>query len=399
MTPQAAKTGGWPAIAPTGVLVLADGRCLYGAGFGAEGVRCGEVCFNTAMSGYQEILTDPSYASQLVVFSFPHIGNVGINPDDEETANAARPAAALGLVVREPPTRAANYRAQQDLADWLAHKGLIGLSGVNTRALVHELRRGGALDAALAHQADGAFDIPALVQAAQAFGGLRGKELARTAAAEAPARWRTPRWRWPRGRTARLAKTAPHVVVLDYGVKSNILRCLTEAGARVTIMRGDSAPAQILAARPDGIALSNGPGDPAATAAYALPVVRALVRTRLPLFGICLGHQLLALALGGATKKMATGHHGANHPVLDLRSRKVEIVSMNHGFTVARASLPPEVEETHVSLFDDSNCGLRLKHAPIFSVQYHPEASPGPQDSFYLFREFLDAATRQKQRI
>jgi carbamoyl-phosphate synthase small subunit len=370
----------------TGRLALADGVVIRGRGFGATGARAGELCFNTAMTGYQEILTDPSYAGQIVTFTFPHIGNVGANPEDEEAARAA----ALGVVVREDPTGPSNWRAARAFSDWLAEAGMVGLGGVDTRRLTRLIRSKGAPHAVIAHAPDGAFDEAALVAQARAFGGLVGADLAHDVSAPAPYDWRDGAWAWPNGFGA--GAGGRRVVAIDYGAKRNILRRLVAAGCEVAVLPATATAEQVRALEPDGLFLSNGPGDPAATARYAAPMIRdVLSTTRLPVFGICLGHQMLGLALGARTVKMNHGHHGANHPVKEIETGRVEITSMNHGFAVDAQTLPEGVEETHVSLFDGSNCGLRLKDRPVFSVQHHPEASPGPQDSHHLFGRFVAA--------
>ena len=378
----------------TGVLALADGTVLQGFGVGATGEAVGEVCFNTAMTGYQEILTDPSYMAQIVAFTFPHIGNVGVNLEDVEQFGQGASTAARGAIFREAPTRAANWRSHGDLGDWLARRGVIALAGVDTRALTVRIRESGMPHAVVAHHPDGAFDLDALIAQARAWSGLVGLDLAKDATCLQPFTFDEGLWGWPESYAA--AKAPKYeVVVVDYGVKRNILRALTSVGARATVVPATTSAADILARKPDGVLLSNGPGDPAATGEYAVPEIRALVESGKPVFGICLGHQMLALALGAKTVKMDQGHHGANHPVKDLTTGKVEIVSMNHGFTVDRDSLPPPVTETHVSLFDGTNAGLALKDRPVFSIQHHPEASPGPTDSLYLFARFaalMDAA-------
>ncbi|MEG9862777.1 MAG: glutamine-hydrolyzing carbamoyl-phosphate synthase small subunit [Parvularculales bacterium] len=384
--------------AVTGMLALADGTTLPGIGFGATGHAVGELCFNTAMTGYQEILTDPSYAGQIIVFTFPHIGNVGANGDDNETAYVSPEGAVRALVVRELLTLPSSHRAQDHLDGWLKERGIIGLSGVDTRALTRRIREQGFANAAIAHEPGGRFDTAAMQKTAGAWPGLEGMELARSVTTNTSYEWDQPLWRSPHdtpdsGQKETVSAPAPHVVAVDYGMKSNILRSLTSQGVRVSVVSAGAEARAILSLRPDGVFLSNGPGDPAATAAYAAPVVREIVDSGVPVFGICLGHQILALALGAKTTKMRQGHHGANHPVKDIETGKVEITSMNHGFTVDRDSLPKNVEETHISLFDGSNCGLRLKDKPVFSVQYHPEASPGPHDSHYLFTRFYENLT------
>ncbi|MFN3228453.1 MAG: glutamine-hydrolyzing carbamoyl-phosphate synthase small subunit [Asticcacaulis sp.] len=373
----------------TGVLVLADGTIFQGIGCGATGEALGEVCFNTAMTGYQEILTDPSYMSQILAFTFPHVGNVGVNAEDTEQVGDDPKRGALGAIFRDVPTPPANWRADQSFDAWMAGRGIVGLAGIDTRALTRRIREHGMPHAVIAHSPSGQFDLPALVEKARAWNGLVGLDLAKDATATAPYGSDETRWSWPEGYGTR-TEAAFKVVVIDYGVKRNILRALNSIGAELEIVPADTKAEDILARHPDGIMLSNGPGDPAATGTYAVPEIQKLVASGKPVFGICLGHQMLALALGAKTVKMDQGHHGANHPVKDLTTGKVEIVSMNHGFAVDRDSLPEGVIETHVSLFDGTNCGIALKDQPVFSVQQHPEASPGPVDSLYLFDRFAD---------
>ena len=376
---------------PTACLALADGTLFYGKGFGAAGETVAELCFNTAMTGYQEIMTDPSYAGQIVTFTFPHIGNVGVNPEDDETAEPV----AEGMVVKWMPSDPSNWRAAQHLDAWLASRGRIAMGGVDTRRLTRAIRQSGAPHVALAHDPDGNFDIPALVAKARAFVGLEGLDLAKEVTCAQSYRWNEMRWAWPDGYAQ---QTAPQhkVVAIDYGAKRNILRCLASAGSDVTVLPATATFDDVMAHDPDGVFLSNGPGDPAATGQYAVPMIRdVLDKTDLPVFGICLGHQMLALALGAQTIKMNHGHHGANHPVKDHDTGKVEITSMNHGFAVDAQTLPEGVIETHTSLFDGSNCGIRLEGRPVWSVQHHPEASPGPQDSYYLFERFSKAMAAQ----
>ena len=373
----------------TGVLVLADGTVLQGVGCGATGSAVGEVCFNTAMTGYQEILTDPSYMAQVVAFTFPHVGNVGVNSEDLEQVAGDSSTAARGAIFRDAPTPPANWRAETDLGAWMARRGVIGLSGVDTRALTRRIREEGMPHAVIAHDPEGRFDLDALRRQAAEWSGLVGLDLARDATCRQAFTWEEGLYGWPEG-YARPAQDRYEVVVMDFGVKRNILRALASLGAKVTVVPASTSAEDILARKPHGVMLSNGPGDPAATGDYAVPEIRKLVASGVPVFGICLGHQLLALALGARTEKMEQGHHGANHPVKDLTTGKVEIVSMNHGFTVSRDSLPEGVEETHVSLFDGTNAGIALSGRPVFSVQHHPEASPGPTDSLYLFRRFAD---------
>ncbi len=404
----------------TGVVVFADGRTVWGQGFGAEGEAVGELCFNTAMTGYQEVMTDPSYAKQVIAFTFPHIGNVGANDEDVEAGEAH----ALGCLVREVVTEPSNYRANQGYADWMAKWQRIGIAGVDTRALTRLVRTEGPPNIAIAHRADGRFDLDRLQKMATDWPGLEGMDLAKEVSRLQVERWTGGKWNWGQGydvespsrereglgeglpssddsqeqtltptlsRSREREDGRPHVVAVDYGNKRNIFRLLVEAGARVTVVPAQATFDEIMAHEPDGFFLSNGPGDPVATGEYAVPVIRQMLETKKPLFGICLGHQMLALAVGGKTSKMFQGHRGANHPVKRLADGRVEITSMNHGFAVEREGLPENVRETHVSLFDDSNCGIELTDRPAFSVQYHPEASPGPQDSFYLFEKFVGA--------
>ena len=379
----------WRSETKTALLLAADGTKIYGHGFGATGHTSGEVCFNTAMSGYQEIITDPSYASQIVAFTFPHIGNVGVNPADIETSNTTKAEAARGVIVRERVSDPSNFRAQDHLSDWLETQQIIGISGVDTRAITTRIRDHGMFNAVLAHAPDGQFDEAELAAELKDFAGLERADLAGRVTSASKYAWAQGRWQWPEGFSEETAHH--HVVALDFGIKKNILRCLVSVGCRVTVVPATTEASDIMALKPDGIFLSNGPGDPAATGAYAVAQISALLESGLPIFGICLGHQMLALALGAETQKMKQGHHGANHPVKDVETGKVEITSMNHGFTVNRETLPDTVAETHVSLFDGTNCGIRLKDRPVFSVQYHPEASPGPQDSHYLFDRFTAA--------
>jgi carbamoyl-phosphate synthase small subunit len=404
----------------TGVLVLASGDVIWGRGFGAEGEAVGEVCFHTAITGYQEIMTDPSFEGQIITFTFPHIGNVGANHEDVE-ANHAH---ALGCIVREDVTAPSNFRAAEGFDSWLKARGKIGLAGIDTRALTRRIREGGAPNGVIAHSASGQFDVDALLAKARAWPGLEGMDLAKEVSCEAHHLWDGGVWELGSGYTSPLPlaggagggpspepgaesnavptpspsrkreRDAPHVVAIDYGSKHNIFRNLVKAGARVIVLPATATFDEVMAHDPDGFFLSNGPGDPAATAEYAVPVIRKMLETDKPLFGICLGHQLLALAIGAKTTKMFQGHRGANHPVKRLEDGRVEITSMNHGFAVERETLPENARETHVSLFDGSNCGLELTDRPAFSVQYHPEASPGPMDSMYLFEKFVGGLHR-----
>jgi len=389
------KTAPWAQAKPTALLVLADGTVIEGRGCGATGVAVGEVCFNTALTGYQEILTDPSYTGQIVTFTFPHIGNIGANDEDIEDLTPAARHGAVGAIFRADITAPSSWRSAGDLDAWLRRRGVVGMCGIDTRALTVHIRENGMPNAVIAHAADGVFDIPALKKQAAAWSGLVGLDLAKDVTVGQSASWTETPWVWNEGYSA-TDGSAMHIVAIDYGVKRNILRLLAGLGAKVTVVPAKTDAATILAMKPDGVFLSNGPGDPAATGEYAVPVIRELLDADIPVFGICLGHQLLALALGGRTVKMHQGHHGANHPVKDHTTGKVEIVSMNHGFAVDAKSLPQGVEETHVSLFDGSNCGIALAGRPVFSVQHHPEASPGPQDSHYLFRRFANMVRARK---
>ena len=378
---------------PTACLVLADGTVFYGMGFGAKGQTVAELCFNTAMTGYQEIMTDPSYAGQIVTFTFPHIGNTGITPEDDETTDPV----ASGMVVKWDPTQPSNWRSVEQLEGWLEKRGRIGIGGIDTRRLTRAIRQQGAPHVALAYDPEGNFDSETMVAAARDFAGLEGLDLAKDVTCAQSYRWDEMRWAWPGG-FKRQTEALHKVVAIDFGAKRNILRCLASAGCDVTVLPATATAEDVLALNPDGVFLSNGPGDPAATGEYAVPMIKDVLAKDLPVFGICLGHQMLALALGAKTIKMNHGHHGANHPVKDNDTGKVEITSMNHGFTVDTQSLPDGVRETHVSLFDGSNCGIAVDGKPVFSVQYHPEASPGPMDSYYLFERFA-AAMSERNKI
>jgi carbamoyl-phosphate synthase small subunit len=383
-----AQFSDWDAPKVTGLLVLADGTVIEGQGFGAEGEAVAEVCFNTAMTGYQEVLTDPSYAGQIVTFTFPHIGNVGTNDDDIETMNLAASAGVRGCIVKAPITEPANYRSAKHFDKWLKARNIFGLSGIDTRALTALIREKGMPNGVIAHHSSGKFDIAKLKKMAAEWPGLVGMDLAKDVSLTQRMDWDEKLWTWKDGYTH--GKGTKKVVAVDYGLKRNILRCLTSAGCDVTVVPATAKADDVLAMNPDGIFLANGPGDPAATGEYAVPEIKKLIDSGKPIFGICLGHQMLAIALGAKTMKMHQGHHGANHPVKDFTTGKVEIVSMNHGFAVDRASLPEGVVETHISLFDGSNAGIAVKGKPVFSVQHHPEASPGPQDSHYLFKRFVE---------
>ena len=390
-------TAPWTTEKPTALLVLADGTVIEGKGIGATGKFQAEVVFNTALTGYEEILTDPSYLGQIVTFTFPHIGNIGTNEEDIEDLTPAARHGAVGVIFKADITEPSNYRAAKHLDAWLKTRGIIGLCGIDTRALTAWIRENGSPNAVIAHDPNGVFDVDALKAEAKAWSGLEGLDLAKIASSGQSSQWTQTPWIWNEGYGELGAADAKyHVVCLDYGVKRNILRLFAGLDCKVTVMPATASAEDVLAMQPDGIFLSNGPGDPAATGTYAVPVIQTLIKTDIPVFGICLGHQMLGLALGAKTEKMHQGHHGANHPVKDHTTGKVEIVSMNHGFAVDAKSLPDGVEETHISLFDGTNCGLRVSGKQIFSVQHHPEASPGPQDSHYLFRRFINMVRAKK---
>jgi carbamoyl-phosphate synthase small subunit len=377
----------WEEVRATAVLVLADGTVIEGRGLGATGAIEAEVCFNTALTGYQEILTDPSYAGQIVTFTFPHIGNTGVNTEDMEALNPAARTGAVGAIFRTSISNPSNYRAAEHLGDWLQRRGIIAMHGLDTRALTALIREKGVANAVIAHAPDGRFDLDGLKRRAAEWSGLTNADLAAEVTSGQTSRWNEGAWVWNEGYSEHSGGQM-HIVAVDYGIKRNMLREMVEMGARITVVPASMPAAEILALQPDGVFLSNGPGDPAATGRYAVPIVQELLESGLPIFGVCLGHQILALALGARTVKMHQGHHGANHPVKDHDTGKVEIASMNHGFTVDRDSLPDGVRETHVSLFDGTNCGISVAGKPVFSVQHHPEASPGPRDSHYLFQRF-----------
>jgi carbamoyl-phosphate synthase small subunit len=387
---------GWRALSYTGALVLGSGEIIQGYGLGAVGEAVGEVCFNTAMTGYQEILTDPSYAGQILTFTFPHIGNVGTNDEDIETVDLEQSAGAVGAIFAAPVTESSNFRSQTKLTEWLTKHGIIALSGIDTRALTTLIREQGMQNAIIAHSPQGKFDFAALRDRAKKWSGIDGADLVPTVGTKKSYRWNETLWRLGEGFGSQQGGAKYRVVAIDYGIKRNILRLLAEQGCEVIVVPATTGSAEIIALAPDGIFLSNGPGDPAETGKYAAPIIRDLLAAKIPTFGICLGHQMMALAVGAKTKKMPQGHHGANHPVKDFITGKVEIVSMNHGFAVERDSLPKNAVETHRSLFDGSNCGIALTDRPAFSVQHHPEASPGPQDSHYLFARFLDMMQTSK---
>ena len=390
-----ARSGGWEEPRATALLVLANGLVLEGFGLGAQGEAVGEVCFNTAMTGYEEILTDPSYAGQIITFTFPHIGNVGTNDEDIETVNMAAASEVRGVVLHAYITSPSNWRAVKHLDAWLKARNIIGLSGLDTRALTALIREQGMPNAVIAHNPKGQFDIAALTAKAKAMPSMDGLDLVPLVGSNQRYDWNETTWQLASGYGTRDAEHC-HIVAIDYGIKRNILRLLAHRGCKVTVMPATATAEDIFALNPDGVFLSNGPGDPAATGAYSVPVIKAILDKKIPTFGICLGHQMLALAVGAKTMKMHQGHHGANHPVKDFTTNKVEIVSMNHGFAVDRDSLPANAKETHVSLFDGTNCGIALTDRPAFSVQHHPEASPGPQDSHYLFDRFIDLVKSRK---
>ncbi|PLW79112.1 glutamine-hydrolyzing carbamoyl-phosphate synthase small subunit [Cohaesibacter celericrescens] len=385
----------WEDFKPTALLVLADGTVIKGQGIGTTGTAVAEVCFNTAITGYQEILTDPSYAGQIVTFTFPHIGNIGTNDQDVETIDLEKASGVRGAVIKTDITEPSNYRSSRHFDAWLKARGIIGIAGIDTRALTAHIREKGLANAVIAHTPDGNFDIEALKREAAGWNGLVGADLAKDVTTEKSFEWDETPWSWPEG-FGKQANPDFHVVAIDFGIKRNILRLLAAQGCKLTVLPATATGEEILALNPDGVFLSNGPGDPAATGDYAVGAIKTVIASGVPLFGICLGHQMLALALGAKTTKMHQGHHGANHPVQDKTTNKVEITSMNHGFAVDGDTLPEGVTETHVSLFDGSNCGLAVDSKPIFSVQYHPEASPGPQDSHYLFTRFTNLIRAKK---
>ena len=376
-----------PSILNTACLMFSDGNVFYGKGFGVEGIVTGELCFNTSMTGYQEIITDPSYAGQIIAFTFPHIGNTGINCEDHEHQRIS----AEGIIVKSIPTEPSNWRSIKSLDNWLREQNKIGIGHIDTRRLTQIIRKRGAQNIAISYNKRGIFDLPQLQEEAINFKGLLNEDLAKNVTTQKAFNWDEDLWKGNKSSQRNLNNNKKNVIAIDYGAKNNILRCLVSVGCNVTVMPASTSAEEIFDLNPDGIFLSNGPGDPAATGKYAVPMIKTILdNSKIPIFGICLGHQLLAIALGAKTLKMKHGHHGANHPVKDLETGKVEITSMNHGFTVDATTLPKDVIETHISLFDKTNCGIRMVNKPVFSVQYHPEASPGPQDSFYLFKKFVD---------
>lgn len=394
-TAMTTNTPAWSKQTPTAVIVLADGTIIQGKGCGATGVVQAEICFNTAITGYQEILTDPSYAGQVVTFTFPHIGNVGANDEDQEMLEAGKSDGAVGAVFKADITNPSNYRSAQHLNEWLKTQGIIGMSGIDTRALTNLIREKGLANCVIAHDAKGEFDFDDLKKKAKDWSGLEGLDLAKTVGHGQDKPWSETPWVWDEG-YSNTSEAKYHIVAMDFGVKRNILRLLADLGCKITILPATASAEEVLSHKPDGVFISNGPGDPAATGEYSVKAIQDILKTDIPVFGICLGHQMLALALGAKTKKMHQGHHGANHPVKDHTTNKVEIVSMNHGFAVDADTFPAGVKETHVSLFDGSNCGLAVEGKPVFSVQHHPEASPGPQDSHYLFKRFLNLIKQSK---
>jgi carbamoyl-phosphate synthase small subunit len=389
------NTPAWSKQTSTAVIVLADGTIIEGKGCGATGVVQAEICFNTAITGYQEILTDPSYAGQVVTFTFPHIGNVGANDEDQEMLEAGKSDGPVGAVFKADITNPSNYRSAHHLDDWLKARGIIAMSGIDTRALTNLIREKGLANCVIAHDAKGEFDFDDLKKKAKEWSGLEGLDLAKTVGHGQDKPWSEKPWVWNEG-YSNTSEAKYHIVAMDFGVKRNILRLLADLGCKVTILPATATAEEVLSHKPDGVFISNGPGDPAATGEYSVKAIQDILKTDIPVFGICLGHQMLALALGAKTKKMHQGHHGANHPVKDHTTNKVEIVSMNHGFAVDADTFPEGVKETHVSLFDGSNCGLAVEGKPVFSVQHHPEASPGPQDSHYLFKRFLNLIKESK---
>ncbi|MFQ3360541.1 MAG: glutamine-hydrolyzing carbamoyl-phosphate synthase small subunit [Alphaproteobacteria bacterium] len=391
------KARNWSLPDSNAVIVLSDGTIYKGIGCGAYGTVAAEICFNTSITGYQEILTDPSYSNQIITFTFPHIGNVGINTEDIETANPNKKYKAAGAIIHSAITTPSNYRSEKNLGDWMKSSGIIGISGIDTRALTKKIREEGMLNAVISHDKDCLFDFEKLQKIAKDWDGIEGKDLAIDATSSSSYTWNQKLWEWGNGYYSN-KKIIHRIAVIDYGVKSNILRELSNLDCEVVTFPANTNIDSINNYNPDGIILSNGPGDPSETSKYSINLIKDIIEKNIPILGICLGHQLLALALGAKTKKMVFGHHGANHPVIDCLTRKVEITSMNHGFTVDNDVLPDNVIETHKSLFDGTNCGIAIKGKPIFSVQFHPEASPGPQDSHYLFEKFINNIKEKKQR-
>lgn len=392
-------TSFWKEKKHNACLVLPDGTIIKAFGLGAQDIKVGELCFNTSITGYQEILTDPSYLNQIITFTFPHIGNVGANKEDIEDYNFETKIGAIGAIFKENVTEPSNYRATENFNNWLIERNITAIYGVDTRALTHYIRKNNAPNVVIAYNENGDFDYEELQNMAKNWCGLNGLDLAKEATTTKSAKWNELAWCWQNNKYSISEQNNEelHIVVIDYGIKRNILRLLCNLGAKITVVSATTSAQDILNLNPDGIFLSNGPGDPAATGIYAIPILQNLFKTNIPIFGICLGHQLLALAAGAKTIKMPQGHRGANHPVKNLATGVIDIVSMNHGFTVDNSCLPELIEETHISLFDNSNCGLSFANKNIFSVQHHPEASPGPQDSLYLFQKFKTMMLKYKQ--
>ena len=370
----------------TGVLILENKKVLRGIGIGYQGIATGEVCFNTSLTGYQEIISDPSYAEQIINFTFPHIGNVGTNKEDFESDKIWT----KGVIFNSEITSPSNYRSFQHLDVWLKKNKIVGITGLDTRSLTNFIRDKGAPKGTIAYSKKGKFNISKLTNSTIKWSGLKNLDLAQKVTTSKNYIWKGFKtWKKEVG-YKKNSKNYFHVVAIDYGIKKNILRYFSNFNCKVTVVSCKTPAKKILTLKPNGIFLSNGPGDPAATGKYAIKIIKDLIKKKLPLFGICLGHQILALTLGGKTKKMKLGHRGANHPVKNLINDNVEITSQNHGFEVIKENLPKNIEITHKSLFDDSIEGIKLKNKPIFSVQYHPESNPGPQDSVYLFQEFIN---------
>ena len=380
---------GWQPIKKTGVILFSDGSIKYGHGIGKTGLTSGEVCFNTSITGYQEIISDPSYSNQIVNFTFPHIGNVGANFEDLETANPDQKIHISGIITHAIINSPSNYRAKLSLNDWMQQVGIIGISGIDTRQLTKNIRDNGMMNCVIEHSETGNFDIPKLQKILSNVKSMEGMDLATDASTKTTYKNYQKSWNWDSGYEEN-KDSKIKIALIDYGIKTNIIRMLNHFGCEIKVFPHNAKIDEIFDFNPDGVLLSNGPGDPLATINFSVPLIKNLIQKNIPIFGICLGHQILALALGAKTIKMSFGHHGANHPVQDMDTKKVLITSMNHGFAVDSQSLPNEVIETHISLFDGSNCGIRVREKPIFSVQFHPEASPGPQDCYYIFESFLD---------
>jgi carbamoyl-phosphate synthase small subunit len=373
-------------INPTGILVLEDGNFFKGYGFGFEGTCTGEVCFNTSITGYQEIISDPSYANQIINFTFPHIGNVGTNKDDHESDRIWT----KGVIFNSEISNPSNYRSLRHLNEWLKKNKIVGITGFDTRSLTNFIRDNGAPKGTISFSKKGKFNINKLKNLSLKWSGLKNLDLAQIVTTKKKYKW-TGFKTWKKESKYLKNKTKLYkIVAIDYGIKKNILRYFSDFKCEIDIVSCKTSAKEILEMKPDGVFLSNGPGDPAATGKYAIEIIKKLIKNKIPIFGICLGHQILALALGAKTKKMKLGHRGANHPVKNFIKKNVEITSQNHGFEIIQESLPKNVEITHKSLFDNCIEGIRLKNKPVFSVQYHPESNPGPQDSVYLFEEFIN---------